>query len=101
MLLCLSLCLTGCETLRSALTQPQPAPAVSADAQQAICPRIPKILTDPTRVPTVCKQVAIGDDYQACLEGLLGEPGKPETGAMGACNQDKADIRKRLEGDKQ
>lgn len=38
-----------------------------------------------------------GDDYQACIEGLLGEPGKPETGALGACNQDKADIRDRLE----
>ena len=86
--------------LRSVLTQPQPTPAaVSAEAQQAICPRVPQILTDPSRVPTVCKQVAIGDDYQACLEGLLGEPGKPETGALGACNQDKADIRQRIEGD--
>lgn len=88
--------------LRSVLTQQPQTPApVSAEAQQAICPRVPKILTDPTRVPTVCKRVAIGDDYQACLEGLLGEPGKPETGALGACNQDKADIRQRIEGDKQ
>lgn len=100
LLLCLAAYLSGCASLRAALMPPPPAAApVSADERQATCPHIPQILTDPVRVPASCMNAQIGDDYQACLEGLLGEPGKPETGVVGACNLDKADIRKRLESD--
>lgn len=73
---------------------------MSAEEKQATCPHVPQILTDPVRVPRICMDAQSGDDYQACIEGLLGEPGKPETGALGACNQDKADIRDRLEPEK-
>lgn len=97
LLLCLMCSLPACETLRAALTPPPPAAApVSADEKRATCPHVPQILTAPVRAPSICKDARLGDDYQACLEGLLGEPGQPETGALGACNQDKADIRERL-----
>ena len=80
------------------MTPPPPAAApVSAEEKQATCPHIPRILTQPTRVPESCKTAYTGDGYQACLEALLGEPGIPESGALGACNIDKADIRARLE----
>lgn len=98
LLLCLTVFLPACETLRAALRPPPPAAApVSADEKQATCPHIPEILTAPLRVPLICKEARKGDDYQACLEALLGEPGRPDTGVLGACNQDKADIRGRLE----
>lgn len=100
LLLSLSLSLLGCGTLRAVLTPPPPAAApVSADEKAATCPHVPQILTQPTRVPGSCLNARTGDDYQACIEGLLGEPGRPETGALGACNLDKADIRARLESD--
>lgn len=94
LLLCLSLCLTACETLRAALTKPQPS------LDEAVCPHVPRILTDPLRVPAVCKKDGhTDDDYQACLEAIFGEPGKPETGLFGTCNIDRSDVRKRLDAE--
>ena len=75
---------------------PQQQPAVSEDAKEAICPHVPEILTEPVRVPDECKNAAVGDDYQACLEAVFGPKDKPEEGIVGACNADKFDIRKCL-----
>lgn len=91
----LSLCLPGCGSLLKVLKGPPEAPTVS----EAACPRVPKTILEPTKIPEICFNVVTGDDYQACLEGIFGSKENPEHGALTSCNADKATVLKILDGE--
>jgi len=87
----LAVLLSGCGTVRGLLTPP-PAPL-----PPPLCTTIPASLTEPVPPPEPCLGAAVGDDYQACLEGLLGTRERPEDGALMACNNKLIRIREELE----
>ena len=58
--------------------------------------KVPEILLRETKIPTVCRFQSVNDDMQGGVEGLLGSPEEPESGAFRSCNNDKAKIREIL-----